>query len=303
MDVNVGRRYGWVVAVAGLAAFGLIVSAVNVEHGKAAPRARRSHPNVSATTPAIRRAARPMSVRAATRHATHARAVSAPARPSMSARPLTSCRNGYVALTFDDGPDPVSTPRLLAAPRRAGLRATFFDIGQCVAEYPQLARQTVAYGNAVEDHTWDHRSLTGASTRTPAPTAQQVTDELDRAQQAIESATGRRPQFARSPYGDTSPAVQRLADQLGLIEVSWTVDSTDYTGISTRQLIATVLQVQPGGVVIMHDAARDPDTTAAIPAIATGLHAQGLCAGRLIPSRSGTPGWEHGTFHAQPAPW
>jgi peptidoglycan/xylan/chitin deacetylase (PgdA/CDA1 family) len=303
MEVKVGHRHGWVVGLAGLATFGLIVSAATVQHGKAIPRATRSSPNVTATTPAIRRAARPISVRAATRRATHARPVSAPARPSMSARSSTSCRNGYVALTFDDGPDLASTPRLLAALRRAGLRATFFDIGQRVAEYPQLARQTVASGNAVEDHTWDHRSLTGASTRTPTPTAQQVIDELDRAKQAIVSATGLRPQFVRSPYGDTSPAVQRLADQLGLTEVGWTVDSNDYIGISTRQLVATVLQVRPGGVVIMHDAARDPDTIAGIPAIAAGLRARGLCAGRLIPSRSGTPGWEHGTFYAQPAAW
>jgi peptidoglycan/xylan/chitin deacetylase (PgdA/CDA1 family) len=74
-----------------------------------------------------------------TRTATRARTVAA------SAGPATSCRNGYVALTFDDGPDPASTPRLLTALRRAGLRATFFDIGQHVAEYPKLARQTVAY--------------------------------------------------------------------------------------------------------------------------------------------------------------
>jgi endo-1,4-beta-xylanase len=208
-----------------------------------------------------------------------------------------------VALTFDDGPDPTSTPRLLAALRRAGLRATFFDLGQRVAEYPKLARQTVAYGNAVEDHTWDHRSLTGVSTRTSAPTSRRVTTELDRAKRAILSATGQRPQFFRPPYGDTSAVVQRLAGQLGLIEVGWTVDSKDYTDISTRHLVANVLHLRAGGVVIMHDAAHIPDTIAAVPVIAAGLRARGLCAGRLVPSRRGTPGWEHGTFHAQPAAW
>ena len=74
-----------------------------------------------------------------------------------------------MALSFDDGPDPTSTPRLLAALRRAGLRATFFDIGQRVPEYRQLAHQTVENGNAVEDHTWDHRSLTGAELSPPDP--------------------------------------------------------------------------------------------------------------------------------------
>jgi peptidoglycan/xylan/chitin deacetylase (PgdA/CDA1 family) len=300
MDVKVGHLHGWVFGLAGLATVGLIVSIAPLGHGKAGPRTTRSGPSVTATATAISRAARPTSARPVTRPATHARAVIAP-RSTMSARPAASCRNGDVALTFDDGPDPVSTPRLLAALRRAGLRATFFDVGQRVAEYPKLARQTVAYGNAVEDHTWDHRSLTGASMRTPTPPARHVVAELDRAKRAIVAATGRQPQFFRSPYGDTSAAVRRLAGQLGLIEVGWTVDSNDYTGISIRQLVANVLQVRAGGVVIMHDAPRIPNTIAAIPAIAAGLRARGLCAGRLIPSRSGTPGWEHGTFHARPA--
>ena len=297
MGVRVGHRRRWVAGVAGLALVGLIVGTATVGHGKAVSRTTRSGPSVTATATAMGRPATgPSRVRAVTRRATHA-------RPSMSAPPAGSCRGGYVALTFDDGPDPASTPRLLTALRRAGLRATFFDVGQRVAAYPTLARLTVAYGNAVENHTWDHRSLTGASTRTPAPTPRQVIVELDRTRQAIVSATGRRPRFVRAPYGDTSPAVQRLAGQLGLIEVGWTVDSNDYTGLATRQLVGTVLQVRAGGVVIMHDAARIPNTIAAIPAIATGLRARGLCTGRLVPSRSGTPGWEHGTFHARPAAW
>jgi peptidoglycan/xylan/chitin deacetylase (PgdA/CDA1 family) len=299
MGVTVGHRHGWVFGLAGLVTFGLIVSTATAEHGKRVPGTDRAGPGVTPTVLAIR--GHPTRVRTPTRRATRARAVSVPVRPTMADPPAASCRGGYVALTFDDGPDPASTPRLLAALRRTGLRATFFDIGQRVGEYPKLAGQTVAYGNAVEDHTWDHRSLTGVSTETPALTPRQVIAELDLAKRAIVSATGQRPQFSRSPYGDTSPAVQRLAGQLGLIEVGWTVDSNDYTGISARQIVANVLQVRAGGVVIMHDAGRIPNTVAAIPAIAAGLRAHGVCAGRLVPSRSGTPGWEHGAFYAQPA--
>jgi peptidoglycan/xylan/chitin deacetylase (PgdA/CDA1 family) len=303
MSVRVVRLHGWVVGLAGLAAFGLMVGAVTAGHGNTVRRASRSGPSTMGTATGIRRAVRPTRVRTVTRRAAHARAVRAPAPPSVPARVPAPCRNGYVALTFDDGPDPVSTPRLLAALRQTALRATFFDIGQRVAEYPQLAHRTVAYGNAVEDHTWDHRSLTGASTRTPPVTALQVISELDRTKQAIMSATGRQPQFVRPPYGDTSAAVQLLAGQLGLIEVGWTVDSSDYAGIATRQIVANALQVRPGGVVVLHDAGRIPNTIAAIPAIATGLRARGLCAGQLVSSRGGTPGWEHGIFHAQPAAW
>jgi peptidoglycan/xylan/chitin deacetylase (PgdA/CDA1 family) len=304
MNIKVGHRRGWVFGLAaGLVVFAAIVGTVTARPGKIVPRTTGPAPRSTATATTVRRADRPSRARTRPRTATRARTATRTRTVSAAARRTASCRNGYVTLTFDDGPDPVSTPRLLAALRRAGLRATFFDVGQRVADYPKLARQTVRYGNAVEDHTWDHRSLTGASTRTPALTARQVTAELDSAQRAIMSATGQPPQFLRPPYGDTNAAVQRLAGQLGLIEVGWTVDSNDYTGIATRQLVSNVLQVRAGGVVIMHDSGHTPNTIAAIPAIAAGLHARGLCAGWLVPSRSGTSGWEHGTFHARPAAW
>ena len=220
-----------------------------------------------------------------------------------SGRHLAACRNGYVALTFDDGPDPVSTPRLLTALRDTGLRATFFDIGQYVQTHPALVRRTVAYGNAVEDHTWDHRSLTGATTNSAALSETQVASELGRAKQAIVSVTGRQPAFFRSPYGDSNAAVQQAAGRLGMTEVGWTVDSRDYKGIPTNRIVANVLSVQPGGVVVMHDTAHTANTIAAIPAIAAGIHSRGLCAGRLAPSTPGTSGWEHGVFHARPVDW
>src|SRR5207342_3064430 len=121
MGVKVGHRHGWVVGLAGLATFGLLVGAATVGDGRAVPRTIRSGPSVLAAATPVRRAARPTSVPGVTRRATHPRAVSASARPTLSARPSASCRSGHVALTFDDGPDPVSTPRLLVALRRAGL--------------------------------------------------------------------------------------------------------------------------------------------------------------------------------------
>ena len=291
MNIKVHYRHSWVFGLAGgLVVFAAIVSVVLAGHGTVVARTTEHGPSSTAIATTVR-----------PRTATHPKTAARGRSFRAPGRRIAGCWTGYVTLSFDDGPDPGSTPRLLAALRRTGLHATFFDVGQRVAEYPKLARQTVQYGNAVEDHTWDHRSLTGASTRTRALTARQVTAELDRAKGAIILATGQRPQFLRPPYGDTDAAVQRLAGQLGLIEVGWTVDSNDYTEIGTRRLIANVLQVRAGGVVIMHDSGRLPNTIAAIPAIAAGLHARGLCAGPLVPSPSGTSGWEHGTFHARPA--
>jgi peptidoglycan/xylan/chitin deacetylase (PgdA/CDA1 family) len=303
MGFRVDHLHGWVVGVAGLATVGLLVSVATAGHGRPVSRSTASGPSLTRTVTAAVRAAGATRVGTVTGRARHTRAIDRPAGPTRPAPASASCRDGYLALTFDDGPDPASTPRLLAALRRAGLRATFFDIGQRVAEYPTLVRQTAAEGNAVEDHTWDHRSLTGASTGTPALTPHHVLAELERAKRAIASATGRRPRFFRPPYGDTSPAVRRMAGMLGLIEVGWSVDSDDYTGLGTRQIVARVLQARAGAVVVMHDTSRIPNTIAAIPAMAAGLRARGLCPGRLVPSRAGTRGWVHGTFHAQPAGW
>jgi peptidoglycan/xylan/chitin deacetylase (PgdA/CDA1 family) len=304
MNITLRHRHGWVFGLAaGLVVLAVIVTIVMAGRGTVV--ARTKEPGLSSTAIATTVSRTDQATNAPTppRTATHPKTTTRGRTLRARAGRIAGCWTGYVTLSFDDGPDPASTPRLLAALRRTGLHATFFDVGQRIAEYPQLARQTVQYGNAVEDHTWDHCSLTGASTRTRALTTTQVTAELDRAKRAIILATGERPHFLRPPYGDTNAAVQRLAGQLGLIEVGWTVDSNDYTEIGTRQLVANVLQVRAGGVVIMHDSGHLPTTIAAIPAIAAGLHARGLCAGRLIPSPSGTSGWEHGTFHVRPAAW
>ena len=90
---------------------------------------------------------------------------------------------------------------------------------------------------------------------------------------------------------------------MGMTEVGWTVDSEDFRGVSVDQLVANVLTVKPGGVVVMHDSEKNANTVGAIPGIASGLQARGLCAGRLVKSTTGTHGWKHGVFHAQPAAW
>jgi len=215
---------------------------------------------------------------------------------------VASCQAGYVALTFDDGPGP-TTPALLAALKSVGVRATFFDIGSRISRYPDSAEQTIADGHAVEDHTWDHRSFTGATPHTKPLTRGQIADELSRTRSEIVSVLNRVPTFWRSPYGDTNASAQGLAGGMGLTEVGWTVDSEDFKGVPVAQLVAKVLTVKPGGVVVMHDSEKDMNTVAAILGIASGLRARGLCAGRLVESSKGTSGWKHGVFHAQPAQW
>ena len=216
-------------------------------------------------------------------------------------QPAQPCRNGYVALTFDDGPSP-NTLKLLAALKRYHLRATFFDIGEYAQATPHMVRETMLYGNDVENHTWDHRSFTGATHHTAPLRPAQIMTELTSTKTLVTKLTGHPPRFFRSPYGDTSLSVQRQAGSVGMTEVGWTVDSQDYDGIPAKKIVSNVLSVRPGGVVVLHDTVK-VNTIDAIQGIASRLHQRGLCAGRLAPSKIGTTGWEHGVFHAQPKTW
>jgi len=198
-------------------------------------------------------------------------ALPASAEPARSA----ACESGYVALTYDDWPNGATTTPLLNALRSAGMRATFFNIGSKVAQNPALARSQVSAGMWVGNHTWSHPHLT----QLPAA---QISSELSRTQQAIQQATGQTPRLFRPPYGETNGTVRQAAAQLGLTEVLWTVDSQDWNGASTSQIVQAAARLQPGGVLLMHDGYQP--TLNAVPGIAANLSSRGLCAGMISPA-------------------
>ncbi|WP_205325560.1 polysaccharide deacetylase family protein [Glycomyces sp. YM15] len=183
--------------------------------------------------------------------------------------------NGYVALTFDDGPNPGTTTNLLNALTSNGLRATMFNLGRQVAANPSLARAQVSAGMWVANHTQTHADLTKLS-------ASQATQEISSAQQAIQQATGVAPTLFRPPYGATNATVKSIAAQQGLTEILWTVDSQDWNSASTAQIVQSARNLQDGGVILMHDAYQN--TINAIPQIAADLRSRGLCAGMISPS-------------------
>ncbi|WIX99585.1 polysaccharide deacetylase family protein [Amycolatopsis mongoliensis] len=173
-----------------------------------------------------------------------------------------------VALTFDDGPYPSTTPALLAA--LDGVRATFFLWGEHAAEHPALVRAIAAAGHVIGNHTWTHPHLTGLS-------AENRDQEVRRTQDLLVSLTGARPVLFRPPYGDTDDAVRATAAGHGLTEVLWTVDTRDWAGAATDEIVAAADRVEPGGVVLMHEGR--PETVAAVPRILSALAARGLRPG------------------------
>ncbi|MCL7428870.1 polysaccharide deacetylase family protein [Streptomyces sp. YS415] len=182
--------------------------------------------------------------------------------------------NGYVALTFDDGPSG-STPALLNALTQNGLRATMFNQGQYAAANPAQVRAQVNAGMWVANHSYTHPHLTQLSQA-------QIDSELSRTQQAIANAGGGTPVLFRPPYGETNATVKTVAAKYGLTEVIWDVDSQDWNGAGTDAIVAAAGRLTNGQVMLMHD--WSANTLAAIPRIAQGLTARGLCAGMISPA-------------------
>ena len=181
--------------------------------------------------------------------------------------------NGYVGLTFDDGPSG-STSSLLNALKQNGLRATMFNEGQYAAANPSLVRAQVDAGMWVGNHSYTHPHMTQLS-------QSQMDSEISRTQQAIAGAGGGTPKLFRPPYGETNSTLKSVEAKYGLTEIIWDVDSQDWNGASTDAIVAANARLTNGQVILMHDWAAN--TLAAIPRIAQGLASRGLCSGMISP--------------------
>jgi peptidoglycan/xylan/chitin deacetylase (PgdA/CDA1 family) len=180
--------------------------------------------------------------------------------------------NGYVGITFDDGPSNDHTPGLLNALKQNGLRATLFNEGQFAAAYPAQVQAEVAAGMWVGNHSYTHPHLT-------QETQAQVDSEISRTQQAISGAGGGTPTLFRPPYGETNATVQAVEAKYGLTQIIWDVDSQDWNGASVDAIVAANARLTNGQIILMHE--WPANTLAAIPRIAQGLASRGLCAGMI----------------------
>ena len=164
--------------------------------------------------------------------------------------PRLSGRSGssHVALTFDDGPDPASTPAFLDLLDRLGVRATFFLLGSQLPGRAGLARRIVAEGHEVAVHGWRHRPHL-------LQPPWQVAADLARACDRISAAAGVRPRFWRPPNGILSGAGLLAARRHGLQPVLWTADGRDWAADATPGSVSARLarRLGPGGTVLLHD--------------------------------------------------
>jgi len=179
-----------------------------------------------------------------------------------------------IALTFDDGPDPVYTPQVLDVLERHGVKATFFVIGQHVDAHPKLIQRIAAAGHAVGSHGFSHTILRGVW-----PSV--IATELGLTDAAIARAAGVRTRLFRHPGGMQGAFLPFMALAGGRRVVVWSVDPRDYTAPGAEEIARRVLEaVHPGAIVLLHDGSPDGDqsreqTVAALPAILEGLRGRG----------------------------
>jgi len=177
-----------------------------------------------------------------------------------------------IALTFDDGPW-YQTPEFLSLLERYGVPATFFEVGEHIAQYGQggaIERRMLADGDMIGDHTWSHIVVASGG-----PTARSQVEETA---VAIRNAThGFTPCLFRAPDGSVSPALVAEARSLGFTTIQWDVDPRDWAGPGTGEIEANVItNAHPGAIVIMHDGGGDrSQTLAALPDIIDTLRARG----------------------------
>jgi len=195
--------------------------------------------------------------------------------PSPTPRPprkptYTSCHveGPAVAMTFDDGPHPKLTPRLLDLLKERGLKATFFVIGKNVAEFPDIAKRIVDEGHEIANHSWSHPQLTKLN---PASFANEISQTND----AIQQATGVRPVTMRPPYGAINPTLtKRLNEEYGLSVILWSVDPQDWKIRKSDHVSSHIIKnATPGAIILAHDI--HPSTIDAMPATLDALSAKG----------------------------
>jgi peptidoglycan-N-acetylglucosamine deacetylase len=152
------------------------------------------------------------------------------------------------ALTFDDGPDDLFTPKVLDVLKQHKVKATFFLMGKRVQEYPNVVKRIVNEGHVIGNHTWTHPNLNKLNGKA-------AKNELVKTQQSLYAITGFKSGLFRPPYGNATPEMVDLADTLGLRTIRWSVDTRDWEGKTVSEMMGIIRkQLKPGGIILQHSA-------------------------------------------------
>jgi peptidoglycan/xylan/chitin deacetylase (PgdA/CDA1 family) len=193
-------------------------------------------------------------------------------------------------MTFDDGPSPETTPRLLDILKQRNIKATFFMIGQNAERNPDIVKRILADGHEIGNHSWTHPQLA----KLPDD---RVTEEITKTQNAIKNASGYTPKLLRPPYGSiTARQKEWIENQFGLSVILWSVDPFDWKRPGASVIEQRILAgARPGAIILSHDIHKQ--TVDSMPATLDALAAKGyqfVTVSQLIamnrPKSSPTPG-------------
>ena len=191
--------------------------------------------------------------------------------PNLVRLPASAAGRREICLTFDDGPEPNVTPRVLELLDRFQAKASFFCIGEKAAAHPELVREIAHRGHSVENHSYHHRrafAFFGMS---------RLRREVEAAQQILTSIAGRPPAFFRAPAGFRSPLLDPVLSSAALRYVSWTRRGFDAVSRDPQRILQRLIRgLSAGDVLLLHDSA--PVVLAVLPALLGELAARGLKA-------------------------
>src|SRR6266487_208471 len=175
----------------------------------------------------------------------------------------------YIAMTFDDGPSAALTPKLLDLLAAHHIKATFFVIGENVAEHPEIVARAAREGHEIGNHSWSHPNLAKMS-------EEAVRGQLRRTDDGIKNATGMGPTLLRPPYGSiTAREKHWIHDEFGYDIILWDVDPYDWKRPGPAVVRARILnETRPGSIVLAHDI--HPGTIEAMPSTFDALEAKGF---------------------------
>ncbi|BDA66870.1 polysaccharide deacetylase [Rivularia sp. IAM M-261] len=174
-----------------------------------------------------------------------------------------------IALTFDDGPWPQSTPAVLDILKKNNIKGTFFIVGQMLKEHPDMGKRVVAEGHVIANHTWHHWYH--------YMNPQAAAFEIDNTSNLIYQVTGVKTSLFRPPGGIKTNGPYAYAKNQKYATIMWSSDSSDYARPSVPKLISNVMrEAKPGGIVLMHDGGGNrSNTVAALPQIIDNFKKQG----------------------------
>jgi peptidoglycan/xylan/chitin deacetylase (PgdA/CDA1 family) len=189
--------------------------------------------------------------------------------PNLVRLPASAAGRREVCLSFDDGPDPDVTPRVLELLDRYQCKASFFCIGEKATAHPEIVKEIARRGHSVENHSYHHRrvfAFFGLS---------RLKREVEAAQETITRITGRPPVFFRAPAGFRSPLLDPVLATRGLRHVSWTRRGFDAVSCDSGQILRRLARgLAAGDVLLLHDSA--PVVLSVLPALLERMAAQGL---------------------------